>query len=234
MIDIHSHILPGIDDGSRDFEESIKLLDEAKNAGFDKIVSTSHYALDLYECPEYKRIDLINKLREEVHIPDILLGSEIYSTHTIIDLLNEGKASRINGTRYVLFEIPLVTSFPDLPGLINKIKENGYFPILAHPERYWSIQKNFDILYELQSNGVYFQGNYASILGYYGPRAKKVMKRMLKEEMYTFLGTDVHRANTIYPKMDKIIHKMSKLVSDDYLDDITTNNAELMLGDNII
>ena len=83
MIDIHSHILPGIDDGSRSIEESKMLLEEAKNAGFNKIVSTSHYALDLYECPEYKRIDLINKLKEEVQFPEIVLGSEIYVTHTI-------------------------------------------------------------------------------------------------------------------------------------------------------
>ena len=234
MIDIHSHILPGIDDGSRSIEESKMLLEEAKNAGFNKIVSTSHYALDLYECPEYKRIDLINKLKEEVQFPEIVLGSEIYVTHTIFNLLDEGKASRINGTRYILIEIPLVGSFPDLMGLINRIKENGYYPILAHPERYRAIHHNYNFLYELQSNGVYFQCNYASIIGYYGPIAKKTVKKMLKEGLVSFMGTDVHRANTIYPKMDKIIHKISKLISDDYLEDITTNNAELMLEDKII
>ena len=76
--------------------------------------------------------------------------------------------------------------------MITRIKENGYYPILAHPERYLPIQKNFNMLYELQDMGVVFQANYGSILGMYGSGAKKTVKRMFKEDMITFLGSDAH------------------------------------------
>ena len=89
MIDFHTHILPGIDDGSRSYEESKKMLLEAKNAGVDKIISTSHYALDCYEIPEYKRLELINELNDEEDLPKITLGSEIFITYNVIDLLKE-------------------------------------------------------------------------------------------------------------------------------------------------
>lgn len=229
MVDFHSHILPGIDDGSRNESESIKLIQEAKEAGFDKIISTSHYALDLYEIPEYKRISLIESLKSENTNVEIFLGSEIYSTHTIVDLIKEGKASTLNNTKYILFELPLFGVFPDLPGLINKIKEYEYIPILAHPERYQIIQKDYNYLYKLQDMGVLFQSNYGSIIGQYGPKAKRIVKKMLKDELVSFMGTDVHRQNTIYPKMDKILKKISKITDVEYFEAITTNNAELIL-----
>ena len=91
MIDFHSHILPEIDDGSKNYEESLKMLEEAQNVGFDKVISTSHYATDCYESPEYKRKELIDDLNLQENIPEIILGSEIFLTYNIIDLLKEGK-----------------------------------------------------------------------------------------------------------------------------------------------
>ena len=234
MVDFHSHILPGVDDGSRNEPESIKLLQEAKEAGFDKVISTSHYALDLYEIPEYKRVSLIESLQSEPNIPSIYLGSEIYSTHTIVDLIKEGKASTLNNTKYVLFELPLFGQFPDLPGLINKIKEYEYIPVLAHPERYHIIQKDYNFLFTLKDMGVLFQSNYGSIIGQYGSKAKKIVKKMLKDQLISFMGSDVHRPDTVYPRMDKILKKISKITDVGYFEAITTNNAEAVLeGRNI-
>ena len=234
MIDFHSHILPGIDDGSRNINESINLLKEAKENGFHKIISTSHYALNTYEVPEYKRVDLINDLRSEVTDIEIILGSEIFLTYNILDLLSEYKASTINNTRYVLFELPLRNHFPNLKDTINKLKDNNYKLILAHPERYKVIQDDFNILYQLKDMGVLFQSNYASILGIYGFRAKFIMKKMLKNGLISFLGSDVHRENTIYPKTSMALNKISKMISQNYLEDLTTNNAEIIIqGDNI-
>ncbi len=234
MIDFHSHILPGIDDGSRDFNESINLLKEAKENGFHKIISTSHYAINTYEVPEYKRIELINNLKSEVNDIDIILGSEIFLTYNILGLLSEYKASSINNTRYILFELPLRNYFPNLRDTLNKIKENNYKLILAHPERYKLIQDDFNVLYQLRDMGVLFQSNYASILGLYGLRAKIVMKKMLKNRLTNFLGSDVHREKTIYPKIPIALNKISKIISQDYLDDLTLNNAQIILnGENL-
>lgn len=230
MIDFHSHILPGIDDGSRSYDETVKLLEEAKQIGFNKIISTSHYAIDCYEVPEYKRKELIEQLNLENRFPEIILGSEIFLTYNILDLLKEYNASTINGTNYILFELPLRNHFMNLKDLITKLKENGYRLILAHPERYSMVQKNFNLLYELKDMGVLLQSNYGSILGIYGQSAKNILKKMLKEDLVDLLGSDVHRENTIYPKVPKAIKKISKYISEDRLEELINDNAEQILN----
>lgn len=230
MIDFHSHILAGIDDGSRSYDETVKILEEAKEIGFDKIVSTSHFAIDCYEAPEYKRKEIIDQLNLENRFPEIFLGSEIFLTYNILDILKEFKASSINGTNYILLELPLRNHFMNLRDLIIKLKENDYRLILAHPERYGMVQKDFNILYELKEMGVLLQSNYGSILGLYGGTAKRIFKKMLKEDLVDLLGSDVHRENTIYPKVPKAIQKISKYVSDDRLEELINYNAEKILN----
>lgn len=234
MVDFHSHILPEIDDGSRSYEESQRLLIEAKEAGFNKIISTSHYAVDCFEVPEYKRKKIIEELKQEKDTLEIILASEIFLSYNIIDLLKEYKASTINGTNYILCELPLRHDFPNLKDFINKLKDNNYRVILAHPERYLCVQNNYDLIYELDELGVLFQCNYGSILGIYGFSAKKTMKRLLKENLVSFLGTDVHKERSIYPKVKKAIKHILKFVSEEELQNLTTNNAESILkGENI-
>lgn len=234
MIDFHSHILPKVDDGSKSYEETKQLLVEAKEVGFDKIISTSHYAQDCFEVPEYKRKDIIDQLNLEENVPEIILGSEIFLTFNVLELLQEYKASPINKTNYILFELPLREHFVNLRDVLNRLKEEDYRLILAHPERYAVVQKNFKMLYELKEMGVLFQSNYASILGIYGLNAKLTVKKMLKNNLVDFLGSDVHRAGSIYPKIPLAIEKISKIVSEDYLDDLTTNNALKILNNEYI
>lgn len=234
MIDFHSHILPGVDDGSRSYDETVKLLLEAKKVGFNKIISTSHYAIDCYETPEYKRKELIDQLNLENRFPEIILGSEIFLTYNIVDLLKEFNASTINGTNYILFELPLRNHFMNLKDLIFKLQENDYKLILAHPERYSIVQKDLSLLYELKDMGVLLQSNYGSMLGIYGRTAKKTLKKMLKENLVDLFGSDVHRENTIYPKVPKAIQKISKYVSEDRLEELISYNAEKILnGENL-
>ncbi len=234
MIDFHSHILPNVDDGSKSIEETKALLKEAKNIGIKKIVATSHYASQCFEIPEYKRKEIIKELNQEENIPEIILGSEIFLTYNIINLLNEYKASTINNTNYILFELPLKESFPNLKFVINQLKENNYRLILAHPERYSVVQKNLNLLHELKDMGVIFQSNFGSILGIYGLKAKSTFKKMIKNNLIDLLGSDVHREKSIYPKIPQAIEKISKLVSHQQLENLIENNAEkILLGEDI-
>ena len=234
MIDFHSHILPNVDDGSRSYEESVNLLKEAKNYGFDKVISTSHYALELYETPEYKRKELLDDLSSEENVPKLYLGSEIFISYNMIDFLKEFKASTINNTNYILIELPLKHNFRNYRDIIMQLQDDGYKVILAHPERYSIIQSNYKLLHELRDIGVIFQSNYGSILGLYGFSAKITFKKMLKEGIIDMLGTDVHRQNSIYPKVPKAIKKISKYVDNNSLYTMTTENAEKILNnDNI-
>lgn len=234
MIDFHSHILPGVDDGSKNIEESKKIILEARDLGFEKIISTSHYAYDCYEIPEYKRKEMIIELNQEEDFPEIILGSEIFASYNMLDFLKEGKASTINGTNYILIELPLRATIPNLKDLIIKLQENNYRLILAHPERYSIIQNDFNYLYELQEMGVLFQCNYASIIGYYGFSAKITVKKILKNELASFLGSDVHRAETIYKDFPKIMKKLRKIISPEYLEKLTLLNAEAILRNEMI
>ena len=205
MIDFHSHILPQIDDGSKSYDETIEMLEEAKNAGFEKIISTSHYIEKYYEINEEQRLQLL----KNINFQDIklYLGSEIYVTNEIVQLLKDKKASTINNSRYVLYELPMHSKNMNDKEIIYRIVENGYVPIIAHPERYSYVQEAPEYVEELAEMGALFQSNYGSIIGMYGEKAKKTVKKLLKQNLIHFLGSDVHRPEQIYPKISKILKK---------------------------
>lgn len=229
MIDFHSHILPQIDDGSKSYDETIEMLEEAKNAGFEKIISTSHYIEKYYEINEEQRLQLL----KNINFQDIklYLGSEIYVTNEIVQLLKDKKASTINNSRYVLYELPMHSKNMNDKEIIYRIVENGYVPIIAHPERYSYVQESPEYVEELAEMGALFQSNYGSIIGMYGEKAKKTVKKLLKQNLIHFLGSDVHRPEQIYPKISKILKKLNKIVSQEKLEELTTLNAQKVLND---
>lgn len=229
MIDFHSHILPNIDDGSKSMEETISLLEEAEKAGFTKIVSTSHYMEQYYETNEEQRLELINKVKEQSQGIDLFLGSEIYVTEELINLLHNKKASTINNTKYVLFELPLNAKEIGAKEIIYKLIENDYIPIIAHPERYSYVQKDINYIKELTQMGALLQANYGSIIGMYGNKAKKTVKKLLKNDEIQFLGSDVHRPGQVYDKMPKIMKKLKKTISEDKIEELTTINPQKVL-----
>lgn len=230
MIDFHSHIIPNIDDGSQSIEDTICMLEEAKKVGFTDIISTSHYIEDYYEVDEKKRKEYIDNIQKEVEGINIIIGSEIYVTHNIVNLINEKKASTINNTRYVLFELPMNSNVLYLKNVIFSLLENKFIPIIAHPERYSFIQKNPNWLIEYIEMGVLFQANFGSIYGIYGKECQKTVQLLLKNNMIHFLGSDVHRKNSIYPKMPDILRKIEKVISKEKVYKLTTINPKLVLN----
>lgn len=238
MIDFHSHILPNIDDGSRSMEESINLIREATEAGFTGIISTSHYLQDYYECDEQERRKLLEDIDDEVsklsnnigmQMPKLYLGSEIYITTDMINLLEEKKASTINNTKYVLFELPMNSKPLFVKDVVYKLIECGYRPIIAHPERYSYVKEDIGFVKELKDMGALFQSNYGSIIGMYGNSAKKTVKKLLKENLISFLGSDVHKTGQIYPKIPKILKKLNRWIPSDMVQNLTTFNAQKVL-----
>ena len=208
MIDFHSHILPNIDDGSRSMEETLNLIQEAKEVGFTKIISTSHY--------------MVNDI-------ELFLGSEIYISDEMISLLQSKEASTINGSKYVLFELPMNMKPFNAKEAIYRLIENGYIPIIAHPERYHYVQRDIEYVNELAEMGALFQSNYGSIVGWYGKDAEKTMKKLLKEDFIHFLGSDVHRTNHTYTIIPKALKKLRKIISEEKLEELTTLNAQKVL-----
>lgn len=234
MIDFHSHILPNIDDGSRSIEETFNLIKEAKQAGFEAIISTSHYMENYYETDVPEREVWVKAICENLQNKNIetnlYLGNEIYFCNNIIELLENRKASTINDTSYVLFELPLNTEPMNLYDIVYEMLQYKLVPILAHPERYSFVQKDPDLIYDLIEKGVLMQANYGSIIGQYGEKAQLIVRKFFENNMIHFLGSDVHRPNTIYPKIPRILNEISDIIGEEKLEELTTKNPELVLN----
>lgn len=229
MIDFHSHILPNIDDGSRSLNETIHILKEAQKAGFTKIISTSHYIDGYYEADEEERKKLLNEVKENFQDMEIYLGNEIYITNQMTELISEKKASTINNSKYVLFELPMNTEAMDVKEVVFRLMEKGYVPIIAHPERYKYVKENIEYVRELADMGVLFQSNYGSSIGMYGKKAQKTQKKLLQEGLIQFFGTDVHTVEHVYTKMPKILKKLRKIISEEELEQLSTVNPQKVL-----
>ena len=234
MIDFHSHILPNIDDGSRNIEETFNLLKEAKNVGFEGIISTSHYIEGYYETNAPEREAWLSAITEALRNKgmdvNLYLGNEIYLSENLIKLLEEGNASTINNTSYVLFEMPLNVEPLNLYDVVYEMLQHKIVPVLAHPERYVYIQTEPELVYDLIQKGVLMQANYASIIGYYGQREEFIVRKFLENNMIHFLGSDVHRQNTIYPKIPEILEELTELIGEKKVEELTTINPKLALS----
>lgn len=238
MIDVHSHIVFEVDDGSKSIEQSIEILQEASKVGFEKVIVTPHYIEGYYEMDKkeiFARIATIKEKLKNIGCDiEILQGNEIYITNNINELLENEQVTALNDKKYVLFELPLNAEAMNLNKVVYQILEKGRIPILAHPERYSFVQKDPNVLLGLIEDGVLIQSNYGSIIGQYGRQAKETLKKMLKHNMLHLLGSDVHRPNTIYPKIEEAIEEIKKIVDEETLENITLNYPQAVIEGKII
>lgn len=230
MIDVHSHIVFEVDDGSKSIEQSLQILHEARKVGFDTVIVTPHYIEGYYEYNKNQIAERINKLQSMQDEVKILQGNEIYITENINELLEEEEASTLVDSKYVLFELPLNAEPLNLMSVVYSILEKGRIPVLAHPERYPHVQKDPNTLIELIESGVIMQSNYGSILGQYGKECKKTVQKMLKHNMVHLLGSDVHRPRTVYYNMPEILKTLEKLIGRNKLEYLTTINPSKMIN----
>lgn len=234
MIDIHSHILPNIDDGSRSIDETFNMIKEAQSVGFKAIVSTSHYMENYYETDTPEREVWVNAIYENLKAKDIdiklYLGNEIYLSENLVNLLKQNKASTINDTSYVLFEMPINIEPMNLYDVIYEMLQNKLVPILAHPERYTFVQQDPDLIFDLVQKGVLMQANYGSFIKQYGTKAQMIAIKLLQNNLIHVLGTDSHRQNTIYPRIPEILKELIGYIGEERLNELTTINPKLILN----
>lgn len=200
MIDIHSHILPGIDDGARTLDESIDIIQELSHQGVTGIIATPHYITDtMYTSSRYDNLRLLSKLKQAIREAGIdaqvYLGNEIFIDIKIAELLRRGVVSTLADSKYVLVEFSLNEEYPNYADILGNLMELGYMVILAHPERYAMAEENYGRLEELQEMGVLFQCNAGSFIGQYGKSVEKLAVRLAKEKRIFALGSDIHHAH---------------------------------------
>ncbi len=205
MIDIHTHVLPGIDDGARTIEESIKIVKKAADEGVNTIVATPH-VLEMASKSDWQRVsDTFNCvkqtiIREKINI-EMILGAELFISPALPQKIKENKELTINShNRYVLLELPVQEIPPFTEQTIFELLVQGIVPIISHPERYLEIQRDINKLFNLVRKGVLTQVNCGSLIGRYGKKTQKTAKTLLAHNLIHTIGSDVHSVpNGSYP-----------------------------------
>ena len=234
MIDMHSHIIPQIDDGSKSIEETFNMIDEAKEAGFTDIIMTSHFLTHYYEPTTEEIVLWRDKLQEilDSRQKNIKLhtGMEIYISNQLKELIEQKRLLTLGNSNYLLIELPLNSTVNYLNHVLFLLESLGIKPIIAHPERYACVQENLEIIEEYIDRGALLQCNYGSILGQYGNKAKKTFEKMLKKNQVSFLGSDCHKQDSIYTKIPKAVKKIKKIIGEEEFNIISTVNAKKVLN----
>lgn len=230
MIDLHCHAIYDVDDGSKNIEQTIRMLKMAKDVGYDTICFTPHYNENEYKNSKVvietklKRIERAIKT-EELNI-NLCLGEEILVFKDLASKLDD--VYTLNNSRYLLIEIPLLEEVSYIDDVIDKLKAKGIIPILAHPERYFKTFKNFKYIENLVENGVLLQLNINSLIGHYGKVAQKLALKLIKRDMIAFVATDSH-SSAAYYKSKQGLERLKQLVSPEKYDELTRINPEKIL-----
>ena len=236
MIDVHCHILPGIDDGAKSFDDSLYMLRKAEEAGITDIVLTPHYIPgSKYNADNVTKWKLFLDLREKVKLAglsmNLYLGNEIYIDRELPEMLSaygnpqvasanphtaSGKIyeiSTLNSGRYVLIELPVGAEDKSVYSTLFSLVQKGFIPVIAHPERYIYVQDNPNYFDDFMRMGCVLQGDYLALTGKYGKRAEKTLKKMLSEGKIFCLASDVHKTTDEYA-LDLTEKKLIRILKD--------------------
>ncbi|MBR3164188.1 hypothetical protein IKF15_02695 [Candidatus Saccharibacteria bacterium] len=235
MIDLHSHLLPGIDDGSRSFEESLEIARGLAEHNISDLFLTPHYIADSSyvnsRANNKKLLTAFQKQLDDAQIDiKLYLGNEIYITPNIKSLLRRRQISPLGGpnSRYLLIELPMSGRFPSYRDIFRDLIDEGYHVVLAHPERYRAMQENPQLLLDLYDDGVLFQCNLGSILGQYGRHAKKTMKFLLKRDLVFAFGTDIHHPRD-YREITKAQIRLRRYLSIERILELINDNPRIII-----
>ena len=196
VVDLHSHLIPNVDDGSESISDSIELLKEFESLGFQKIITTPHIMNEFF--PNNKEIiyTALNSLQEELNKQSIHIkieaAAEYYLDEHFFESLIPSDDLLTFGKNYILMETPFLNAPFFLKEAIFNLKSKGYQVILAHPERYMYLHNNLKLVEELKDMGTLFQVNTASLSGFYSKAVQKFAVKLFKNRVVDFIGSDCH------------------------------------------
>ena len=225
LVDIHCHILPGVDDGAPDMETSRAMIRDAYEQGVRYIIATPHYRPEMFEPSMKKVIRVYHELRdyaEEVGI-GLRLGCEYYRNEQMIRHLDKKLRPTMLGSRYVLTEFSTNDSFVTVRNYIYELITKGYRPIVAHVERYFCCQEP-ERIQKLKKLGAQIQINADSVLGYEGHTIKKCCVGLMKDDLVDFIGSDAHNLEGRKMNLGKCATYVRKKMGQDYAEEIFVDN----------
>lgn len=234
MIDIHSHILPGLDDGAGDWEQSCEMLKIAHEQGIKKIIATPHFMPGRRNAsPETirnKAKRLQAYIEEQGYDMQVYTGNEIYYNGDVTEKLECGSVLTLADSSFILLEFSPMDDYRYIYNSLAELVSEGYRPILAHAERYEAISRDIKSRVEdLKKMGVLIQINASSVEGKHGRQEKKTIKELLKNQLVDFIGTDAHGTLSRAPYIEKCVKQLSKKCTSEYKEAILYRNAEKIL-----
>ena len=235
FVDMHCHILPGVDDGAKDPKQTYEMLKMAYDEGIRVIVATPHHhpvrgmASKAELGREFRKTkELARQIDENFHV---VPGMEVYFIQEVLDQLENNELKAIGKSHYLLVEFSPEAEATYIKGSLQQIQMRGYYPILAHVERYRCMVDNPENVDDLVDMGVTIQVNAGSIVGDGGKKIRKFVIGLMEEGLVHIVGTDAHSTKSRAPKMKKCAMQVEKLFGKDYMWEIFQENGMRILQD---
>lgn len=236
--DIHSHVLPGVDDGARDMAMSIKMLRHAYEQGIRRMIVTPHHKPMHHNVDREQMQRLIAALQEQMPKENIEIelytGNELYYREGLAECLERKEAATLADSRYVLIEFLPQNQWEYIRDGVNTMLMAGYSPVLAHVERYREVCRDMERVTRLRKMGCYLQVNADSVMGKYGTGMKHTARKLLKYRMADFLATDAHNDTTRTTDMAECAAYVSKKYGREYLRVLVEENPAHIIRDDYI
>lgn len=238
-VDMHCHILPGIDDGAKNRQEMMHMMQIAYEEGIRAVIATPHYHPRRGQADAQIVQEALRKAQSEVHkvFPDMKLypGNEIYYRQDAKQMLKNGELLTLAGSDYVLVEFSLSNATKgQITEAVRELQLGGYLPVVAHIERYDAIVGDVDFAMELVEAGAYIQVNASSVTGELGGNRKRFIKKLIKNDCVHFVGTDAHDTKGRAPVLKKCVAYLTKKFDEEVADTLLRYNPALVLKNEII
>ena len=213
MIDLHSHILPELDDGSQSLRESLAMARMAVDSGITAMVATPHCADDR-SWETYEAWQLLSQALSENEIPlKLFPGMEIFGTPDTVWMLREGKLFTLNGSRYPLIEFSFRSDGEEETAILRSVCKAGFRPVVAHPERYGYVQQDPRLVNRWHRMGCLFQVNRGSLLGRFGSRAQETAFELVNRGFASVVASDAHSPRMRTPWMADVQQLLTEEIS---------------------
>ncbi len=237
MIDLHTHILPGLDDGAKSLDEALQMARVAAADGIRTVAATSHFGfhLKLTWPAIVEAVDALNQALVAEALPlRVAAAAEITISPEVLDVLERNGALTINGSRYALTELPFDQYPLYTERVLFEMQLRGIVPIIAHPERNSQIIKDPDILGRLVQRGALAQITTTSLLGGFGGATKRAAEHMLKHNMAHFLASDAHSPKDRRPELSQAAERAAKLIGQEAARTLVQDNPASVIADEIV
>lgn len=235
MIDIHCHLLYGVDDGPKTIEESVAMLEEARDQGIEAMILTPHYRHGMFAYPKEtieEHFLLLQQYAAKIGI-GLALGTEYHVNGQIVEAMESGRCRTLAGSHYVLSEYSHATEFSYIYQMTQEMVLHGYIPVIAHAERYECMTDDLSRAKQLRELGAWIQLNADAILGLEGRASKKYCKKMLGEGYVDVVASDSHGIKNRACHMADCRKLLTKKYDAEYVRQLLEENPQKIISDNV-